>query len=87
MQLKAVVRQKGSSDLNAFSLTAASMAQARFFIRQSMPECYLVSLKETQWQHEVHFDFVTVNHTTHIAQHNKARRKRGCVGLPVMMVK
>ena len=87
MKFKAVVRTQGSSELHAFSMEAASQGQARCFIREQMPDSYIVSLKKTEWELEVHFDFVTVSHTTHIAQHTKARKKRGCVGLPVMVIK
>ena len=83
---KAVVRQSGSSELSAVSLDAASTNQARCFIRESMPDSYIVSLKQNAWKLDVHFEFVTVSHTTHIAQHSKARKKRGCDALPVMYV-
>ena len=87
MNFKAVVRLAGSSELSAFSLEAATQGQARCFVRESMPDAYIVSLKKSPWVLDVHFDFVTVSHTTHIAQHTKARKKRGCEALPVMYIK
>ena len=83
---KCVVRERDVETLTAFSVEASSHAQARSFVRESMPHCYLVSLKKIGWQLDCHFDFPTVAHTVHIARHTAARRKRGCVGLPTMTV-
>ena len=83
---KVVVRERNDETLTAFSVEAESHAQARSFVRESMPQVYLVSLKKIGWQLDTHFAFATVSHTVHIARHNAARRKRGCVGLPTMSV-
>ena len=83
---KCVVRERDGDTLTAFSVEAASHAQARTFVREAMPHCYLVSLKKIGWSLDTHFDFVTVSHTVHIARHNAARRKRGVTGLPTMVI-
>lgn len=79
---KCVVRKDG--ELTAFSVDCANVAQARSFAIAMMPDCYLVSTKEVGWVLPVHFDFVQVSHAVSIAKHNKARRKRGVVGIPSM---
>ena len=86
MILKCVLRPQGSSELVAFTMDAASHGQARCFVRESMPDTFIVSLKKVGWKLEQHFDFPTVSHTVHIARHTAARKQRGVVGLPVMDV-
>ena len=80
--IKVVVRK--SNELTAFSVDAADNAQARHFVKITMPDCYLVSMKEIAWKLDIHFDFQTCANTVSIHRHNAARRQRGCVGLPVM---
>ena len=86
MIFKAVLRQHGSADLVAFTMDAANAGQARCFVRESMPDTFLVSLKKVGWKLETHFEFTEVSMRTHIAKHNAARRKRGVVGIPTMVV-
>jgi len=86
MILKAVIRQTGSSELVAFSLEAATHGQARCFVRESMPESHIISLKKVGWKLDTHFDFPEVSMRTHIAKHNAERLKRGVTGIPSMMV-
>ena len=79
---KMVVRKQ--NELTAFSVDASDLNQARAFVKESMPDCYLVSGKEIKWKLNIHFNFVQCSHTVSIAHHNKARARRGVVGLPTM---
>ncbi len=78
MLIKSVVRVPGEQELVSFSLEAADHGQARRFIQEKMPHVYVVALKKIAWKLSQHFDFPVVSHVTHIAQHNKARKRRGC---------
>ena len=73
---KIVVKEKGGTATETFSVDAASQSQASCFARHQKPAFRIVSMKKIGWKLDTHFDFVTVSHVTHIVGVKAARKRR-----------